>query len=112
MHPSHGFQDPLRNAPRLDLALKGLRRRKPRAGDTRLPITPWVLSRIEQTLVSHFEPCDQQMLWAACWLGFFTFMRSGELTVPEGARFDAGLHLTLRDVAVNDFNNPSALRIH
>jgi hypothetical protein len=94
------------------MALKGLRRKKPRAGDTRLPITPWVLTTIGQSLTVQCEPYDQAMLWAACTVGFFALMRSGELTVPGGVTFDPSRHLTPRDVAIDDHNNPSAMRIH
>ncbi len=100
LHLSHGFQDPLKQSGQLELALKGLKRRKPRTADSRLPITPFTLSIIGQSLVRHFDPYDQLLVWAACCLGFFAFMRSGELTVPSGVAFDPGVHLTPLDVAV------------
>lgn len=112
MHLAKGLPDPLKYAPRLDLALKGLRRRKPRAGDTRLPITPWVLSIIGQSLVQHYSSYDQAMLWAACCLGFFAFLRSGELTMPEGVQFDPTRHLTPQDLAIDNRTNPTAIQIH
>lgn len=107
-----GFPDPLRESPRLDLALKGLRRRKPRTGDTRLPITLWVLSIIGQSLAQHYSGYDQALLWAACCTGFFAFMRSGELTIPEGVQFDPARHLTPLDVAVDSRSHRTAIRIH
>lgn len=112
LHLSKGLPDPLKGTPRLDLALRGMRRRKPRVGDTRLPITPWVLSIIGQTPVHHFGPYDQLMLWAACCLGFFAFLRSGEFTTPEGSKFDPALHLTPLDLAVDNSGNPSAIKLH
>jgi hypothetical protein len=44
--------DPLAQAQRVGLALKGLRRKKPRGADARLPITPFILQRIGNSLVS------------------------------------------------------------
>lgn len=39
LHLAKGFQDPLVGTTHLELALKGLRKRKPRSRDARLPIT-------------------------------------------------------------------------
>ncbi len=111
MHRSQGLPDPLKQTNRLDLALKGLKRRKPRAEDTWLPITPLTLSIIGQSLVRHFDLYDRLLVWAACCLGFFAFMRSGELTVPAGVPFDPEVHLTPMDVAVDCQQNPTTLRI-
>lgn len=52
------------------------------------------------------------MLWAACCLGFFAFMRSGELTLPPGTAFDPSIHLSPSDIAVDDSLNPTVLRVH
>ena len=53
------------------------------------------------------------MLWAACCVAFFGFLRSGELTVAEPAGFDPGQHLTMGDVSVDNTEKPTcvALRI-
>ena len=37
--------------------------------------------------------------WAACCL-FFGFLRSEEMTTPEGGEFDPGQHLTVGDITV------------
>lgn len=112
MHLAAGFADPLKESGRLDLALRGLKRRKPRTGDSRLPMTPLVLAILGQSLRSDGDSYDQLMLWAACCLGFFAFMRSGELTLPGGTAFDPAKHITPLDVAVDDQTNPQALKIH
>ena len=52
------------------------------------------------------------MLWAACCVGFFAFMRSGELALPNGATFDPARHITPQDVAVDNPLSPTALRLH
>ena len=112
LHLASGFQDPLVGATRLELALKGLRKRKPRARDARLPITPLVLSIVGRTLAQNPDGYECLLLWAACCLGFFAFMRSGEITVPSGVSFDQSRHLTPRDISVDSMVSPSVLRVH
>ena len=49
------------------------------------------------------------MLWAACCVGFFRFMRAGEFTARTGEHSPS---LTAQDAAVDDRSNPSMVRIH
>ena len=44
---------------------------------------------------------DQRMLWAASLTAFFGFCRSGEVTIGNGSTYDADVHLSIRDVAVD-----------
>ena len=78
----------------------------------RLPITPGVLIRMKTTLEGRKFHYDNQLLWAMCTTAFFTFCRSGELTVPSEQSFDPSVHLCLRDMAVNDAANPTVVRLH
>ena len=52
---------------------------------------------------------DQLLIWAACSIGFFAFMRSGEITVPEGTYFNPEIHLTPK--SVDNVHNPAVLKI-
>ena len=96
---------------RLDLALKGLRRRRPRTADARLLITPLILTAIGHSLKNNGDAYEQLLVWAACCLGFFAFLRSGEFTVPAGSNFDRTIHLTPRDFAVDSLQSPSMLKV-
>ena len=110
-HLRRGLQDPLERKTRLELALKGAKRRRPRGKDTRLPITPPILEAIGQSLVRNASKYDQLLIWAACSIGFFAFMRSGEITVPKGTHFNPEIHLTPKDISVDNVHNPAVLKI-
>ena len=49
------------------------------------------------------------MLWAACCLGFFGFMRSGEFTTPLARSYGAEPMLSLGDISVDSHQTPSIL---
>ena len=107
---SQGGGDHLAHSLRLQLALKGLRRKKPRSSDSHLPITPYILKRIKSVLTANSHQQDNIMLWAAC-LGFFAFLRSGEMTIPSADTFDPGWHLTPLDIAVDNLHQPSFMQV-
>ena len=52
------------------------------------------------------------MMWAACCLGYFAFLRSGEFTISPGSNFDPVKHLSPADIAVDSHTNPTMLRVH
>ena len=110
---SCGGGDPqLGSMPQLGLALRGAR--KEQAGQlkrTRLPITPAVPLKMHQVWNQKAASWDHIMLWAACCLGFFGFLRSGELTVPEVWEFDPGLQLSFSDISVDNSSNPRSLAV-
>ena len=51
------------------------------------------------------------MLWEACCLAFFGFLRAGELTVPGDGSFDPTTHLGREDLAVDNPADPAVLRL-
>ena len=83
-HIRCGYDDPLKERPRLDLVLRGIKRSKGlHSRPQRLPVTINVLSAIQSALprvVRH--PHDQRLYWAICTTAFFGFFRIGELLSP------------------------------
>ena len=65
------------------------------------------MSVLQQSL-DHNNP-DNVMLWAACCLGFFGFLRAGEFTV--NGTFDPTLNLTMADVQVDSSTDPQRFRV-
>ena len=111
MHISHGLGDPLKGCLQLELVLKGLKRQRPRSQDSRLPITPLVLLKIKSILDRDPHNYDNILLWAACCLGFFAFLRSAEFTVPSLQKFDPASHLSPQDIAVDNLQQPTLMKI-
>lgn len=111
-HITHGHGDPLIGRLRLDLVLKGVRRDLAKQARTRLPITPLILRAIRTALEATPLTLDDIMLWAACCLGFFGFLRSGEFTIPNQQAFDPTVHLTTSDITIDSHTDPSLVRVH
>ena len=51
------------------------------------------------------------MMWAACCTAFFGFLRSSEMTVPSQDTYDPTIHLSIKDVAVDNKSSPTMVRI-
>ena len=78
---------------------------------SRLPITPDILSNIKKVWDTTSKEHDTIMLWVACCLAFFGFLRIGEITVPSDSGYDPSTHLSLADVAFNHATDPSQMDI-
>lgn len=55
---------------------------------------------------------DLSMLREATTLCFFSFFRSGEITVPPASTFNAQIHLAWGDVAINSIEAQTVTRIY
>ena len=65
---------------------------------TRLPVTPSLLRKLKGVWAVSGGERDTKLIWAACCLCFFGFLRAGEMTVPSDGEFDPQTHLSLADV--------------
>ncbi len=116
LHIAEGAPDPFQ-APlcRLQYVLQGAKRMEARSGvspKTRLPIGPDILRKLKRIWQSDSRDPDKVMLWAAVCLGFFGFLRAGEFTVPSDEGFNASVHLTRQDIAIDDPRQPRVIRVH
>ena len=108
LHIDNGLPDPLVNCLQLQRLLRGIKRVQGSATPKRLPITIDILQVIQRSL--DLTSRDHIMLWAACCLGFFGFLRAGEFTT--NSPFDPNIHLGLSDVQADTLVDPTCFRIH
>ncbi len=105
-----GIPDPnLMSNTYLQLVLRGIQCSS--TGQPRLRITPLILQQLHSLWSTQPIAYDKVILWAACCLGFFGFMRSGEFTCPSLAAFETSM-LTPADVVVDSRLNTKYLSIH
>ena len=107
-----GMPDPsLTSFPRLTYVLKEIHRRNPdNCQKKRLPITINLLLKLHEVWSAPPIKYDCAMLWAACCLGFFGFLRAGEFTCTSGSSCD--FPLAVDDVAVDSRADPKLLTVH
>ena len=108
LHVMEGHGNPFEGSlHRLEYVQKGVKREEAASGSqkrSRLPISPSIVRTIKGIK-------DEAMLWAACCLGFFGFLRAGEFTVPDDKSYDPTCHLSFGDVAVDSQVKPQVVRI-
>ena len=99
--------------PRLELVMKGIKKHKAKTTPScpRLPITVEIMAKIKKVLHGTHKEHDSIMLWAACCLAFFGFLRCGEFTVPTQAAYDPEEHLSLPDIAIDNRLSPSVVQV-
>ena len=51
------------------------------------------------------------MLWAVCCIAFIGFLRIGEMVVPSNSAYDPSVHLSLTDIAVDNLERHTVLRL-
>ena len=106
----HGGNDPSMDSfPQLHYVLRGFSRVQPKSSrPRRLPITVNILGALFRVWSATPPRYNTTMFWAACTLGFFGFLRSGEFTVVPG-----GTHLPLSpsDVRVDSHRSPTYLAV-
>ena len=115
LHISEGRPDPFAVGwPRLHYTLRGIKRceaEKSSGKRERLPISPPLLRKLKSVWETTQPSQDSVMLWAACCLAFFGFLRTGEMTVPSDSKYDPSCHLSFGDIAVDNPKLPSVVRV-
>ena len=107
LHIDYGFPDPLTNCLQHQRLFRGIKRHQGSNLPQRQPVTADLMSVLRQSL--DFTNPDNVMLWAACCLGFFGFLRAGKFTV--NGTFDPTLHLTMADVLVDSATSPQSFKV-
>ena len=101
--------------PRLEYITKGIKRAESenpaRKTLVRMPITPTILQRLKQEWEKSALTNDTVMIWAACTLAFFGFLRIGEMTIANNSAYDPSIHLSISDVTFDHASSPSAMFI-
>ena len=72
---------------------------------------PSILRQMHTVWASHPVTFDKTMLWAACCLGFFGFMRAGEFTEVSPQK-NSEPRLAASDISVDSHENPQVLTVH
>ena len=93
--------------------LKGIRKQQAIGSAPRIrqPITIQIMAGIKSILLKDPHDYHNIMMWAACCLAFIGFLRSSEFTVPSQDTYDSQVHLSPKDIAVNNQANPQLLQV-
>ena len=99
--------------PRVEMVLRGIKKAQcdKRSPRVRLPITIEIMYRLKQLLQENPQDYHYLMMWAACCIAFFGFLRCSEFTTPSQQEYDPQVHLQYEDVAVDCRNNPRMLMV-
>lgn len=105
-----GVDPSLPDMARLHYTVRGLSRLQ-LAGDrpTRLPITLDILETLFRVWSVESPTYERVMLWAACSLGFFAFLRAGEFTLTSNSSHQ--MVLAPSDIQVDSTSNPTYLTV-
>lgn len=115
LHIENHMPDPhMGGMARLEQVVKGVKRdqaRKLPSQRIRLPITADLMQKMKSILMKNRNDEDNIMLWAAMSLCYFGFLRAGEMTLESESSFDPGADLCYSDIAIDDPEKPSVLRV-
>ena len=106
------FPPPRGEWPQLQYVMRGIKRlQNTHHKKIRLPITSALMGKMQPTIFSARIPWptyDKTMIWAACCMGFFGFMRSGEFTSSSKNQASP---ISVGDIAVDSHCNPSMIQV-
>ena len=99
--------------PRLQLTLKGIQRSQAVSHSPKpwLPITLQLLQNIYTYLSQQPHRYNNILMWAACCLAFFGFLRVSEFTTPSDTHYDKDCHVSIDDISIDSRDNPQLLKV-
>lgn len=99
--------------PRLQQVVKGIKKVQSANSEPKLrrPITLAIMNKIKSVIARRPLSYFNTLLWAACCLAFFGFLRCSEFTVQQQGTYDSSAHLSLSDVAVDSRSSPRTIQI-
>ena len=97
----------------LQQTLKGIQKTQTTTNPPRpqLPITVDIMQDIKHLLLHKPRCYTNTMMWAACCLAFFGFLRVSEFTIPAEDQYDQSCYLSFNDVSLDNRDNPHMLKI-
>ena len=100
--------------PRVEQVLQGVKRTQASqsAPRVRLPITIQLMHKIRTELLQEPHIYGNALLWAACCIAFFGFLRCSEFTVPSVHDYDPSAHLSYDDLSTDSRDSPSVIQLH
>ena len=100
--------------PRLQQVIKGIQKEQAitRPPRIRLPITLDIMQGIHSVLAQQPQNYYNMMIWAACAMAFFGFLRSSEFTVPSQSQFDPNVHLCLSDISLDSSHSSQIVQVN
>ena len=109
----HAIYD-IQSTPRVGRLLKGIHKEKAKTTSpkVRLPITADIMADIKRVLDKQSTTYHDTMMWAACCVASFGFLRSSEFTVPSPHQYDFNIHLSLADIAVDNRHAPEVVQLY
>ena len=78
----------------------------------RLPITTEILKKIGSVLSKEPNNYCNIMMWVACCMAFFGFLRSSKFTVPSQHCYNHNVHFSLSDITLDRRHSPTTVCIH
>ena len=93
--------------PRLQLILKGIQKKLNHCREFALQIMGNIKTLLAKQPGSYFNI----MIWAACCLAFFGFLRVHKFTVPADDQYDESCHLSFSSISIDSRVNPRQLKI-
>ena len=70
------------------------------------------MHKVKRLLSQQPSSYNNIMLWAACCLAFFGFLRVSKFTMPTQADYVESTHLSIKDIFVDSHSNPCLVKVH